>query len=60
MAAEYLLDGYVVRVAVVQNQWRISLHRLKTGEHKEFDSFQDLTDYLVLTSVKQKPFIEDS
>lgn len=58
MAAEYLLDGYVVRVAIAQNQWRIRLHRLKTGEQIIFNSFQDLTDYLVLTSVKQKPFIE--
>ena len=66
MAAEYVLDGYVLRVAIVPNaknaqneqhtqcQWHIRLQRLKTGEQLQFDSFQDLTDYLVLTSVEKK------
>jgi hypothetical protein len=55
MTGETLLSGYILRVAVKRNRWHLSLHNLKTGEVKTFDSFEALSEHLALVSSRLPP-----
>lgn len=46
MGTEKLLGGYILRVAVRHNRWRISLHDVATHQVKVFGSFKALSEYL--------------
>ena len=47
---ETLVAGYILRVAVRQNRWRISLHDIATHEVQVFASFKELGEYLEAVS----------
>ena len=39
MRDERLVAGYLIRIAVRRNRWRITLHDPTSGEVERFDSF---------------------
>lgn len=46
MDNEKLIAGYILRVAVRRNRWRISLHDIGTQQVKVFSTFKALGEYL--------------
>jgi hypothetical protein len=59
MNAEKLIAGYILRIAVQRNRWRISLHDIATHEVQVFASFKALGEYLELVSTGQKPALTE-
>ena len=47
---ETLVAGYILRVAVRHNRWRISLHDIATHEVQVFASFKELSEHLEAVS----------
>jgi hypothetical protein len=43
---ERLLCGYVLRVSIERNRWKLGLLNVETGEARLFGSFEDLKQHL--------------
>jgi hypothetical protein len=52
MPLERLLDGYVLRIAIRRQHWRLTLHDVKTGERLVFTNFAALLEHLELASLR--------
>lgn len=50
MPLERLVRGYVLRVAIRRQHWRLMLHDVKTGERLVFTSFAALLEHLELAA----------
>jgi hypothetical protein len=52
MPLERLVDGYVLRIAIRRQHWRLTLHDVKTGERLVFTNFAALLKHLELASLR--------
>ena len=50
MPLERLVRGYVLRVAIRRQHWRLTLHDVKTGQRLVFGSFAALLEHLELAA----------
>jgi hypothetical protein len=50
MPLERLVRGYVLRVAIRRQHWRLTLHDVKTGERLVFTNFAALLEHLETTA----------
>jgi hypothetical protein len=50
MPLERLVRGYVLRVAIRRQHWRLTLHDIKTGERLVFTNFAALLEHLEAVS----------
>jgi hypothetical protein len=52
MPLERLVRGYVLRVAIRRQHWRLTLHDIKTGERLVFTDFAALIEHLEAVSAQ--------
>jgi hypothetical protein len=52
MPLERLVGGYVLRIAIRRQHWRLTLHDVKTGERLVFTNFAALVQHLEMVALQ--------